>query len=63
MEHVCNKVSKSIRIANIVWPNTYKSNLISLYRHQKHVIRIIYDKDRFTHTKLLFKHAKKIKGI
>ena len=24
-----------------------KSNLISLYRHQKHAIRIIYDKDRF----------------
>ena len=35
-----------------------KSNLISLYRHQKHAVRIIYDKDRFAHTKPLFIHAK-----
>ena len=35
-------------------------NLISLYRHQKHAIRIIYDKDRFAHTKPLFKHAKAV---
>ena len=26
--------------------------------HQKHVIRIIYEEDRFGHTKSLFKHAK-----
>ena len=44
--------------ANIAWASTKKSNLISLYRHQKHAIRIIYDKERFTHTKPLFKHAK-----
>ena len=44
--------------ANIAWANTNKSYLISLYRHQKHAIRIIYDKDRFAHTKPLFKHAK-----
>ena len=85
IEHVCNKVSKSIGImyksrnllskrlmkqlyfsfihsylnyANIVWASNNKSNLISLYRHRKHAIRIIYDKDRFAHTKPLFKHAK-----
>ena len=38
--------------------STNKSNLFSLYRHQKHTNRIIYDKDRFAHTKSLFKHAK-----
>ena len=47
-----------LNYANIAWANTNKSNLISLYRHQKHAIRIIYDKDRFAHTKPLFKHAK-----
>ena len=35
-----------------------QSNLISLYRHQKHAVRIIYDQDRLTHTKPFFKHAK-----
>ena len=44
--------------ANLAWASTNKSNLISLHRHQKHEIRIIYDKDRFAHTKLLFKHGK-----
>ena len=83
IEHVCNKVSKSIGVMyksrNIrskrvmkqlyfhlfiatwtmqTWASTNKSNLISLYRNQEHAIRIIYDKDRFAHTKPLFKHAK-----
>ena len=44
--------------ANIAWASTNKSNLISLYCHQKHAIRIIYDQDRFAHTKPLFQHAK-----
>ena len=32
--------------ANIAWPSTNKSNLIYLYHHQKHAVRI-YDKDRY----------------
>ena len=44
--------------ANISWASTNKSNLFSLYRHQKLAIRIIYNKDRFAHAKPLFKHAK-----
>ena len=47
-----------LNYANIAWASTNKSNLISLYRHQKHAIRIIYDKDRFAHTKCLSKHVK-----
>ena len=47
-----------LNYVNIAWASTNKSNLISLYRHQKHAIRIIYDKDRFAHTKPLFKYAK-----
>ena len=49
--------------ANVAWARTNKSNVISLYCHQKHAIRIIYDKDRFTHTKPLFKHAKSLKKL
>ena len=47
-----------LNYGSIAWASTNKSDLISLYRHQKHAIRIIYDKDRFAHTKALFKHAK-----
>ena len=47
-----------LNFANVAWASTIKSNLISLYRHQKYGIRIIYYKDRFAHTKPLFKHAK-----
>ena len=47
-----------LNYANIAWASTNKSNLISLYCHQKHAIRIINDKDRFAHTKPLFKLAK-----
>ena len=43
--------------AKIAWASTNKSNLISLYRNQKHAIKIIYDNDRFIQTKPLFKHA------
>ena len=47
-----------LNYANIDWASTNKSNLVSLYRHQKHAIKIIYDKDRFAHTAPLLKHAK-----
>ena len=50
-----------LNYANNAWANTNKSNLISLYRHQKHAIRTIYDKDPFSHTKPLFKHAKALR--
>ena len=46
-----------LNYAIIAWASTNKSNFISLYRHQKHAIRIIDNKDRFTHMKPLFKHA------
>ena len=47
--------------ANIAWASINQSNLISLYRHQKHAIRIPYDKDRLAHSKPLLKHAKTLK--
>ena len=51
-----------LNYANIVWASTNKSNLISLYRHQKRAIRIFYDEDRFAHTEALFKNAKALTG-
>jgi len=39
--------------ANIVWASTHKSKLLPLYRRQKHAIRVISFKDRFTHAKPL----------
>ena len=47
-----------LNYANIAWASTNKSNLNSLYRHQKHAITIIYDKHRFVHTKPFFKNTK-----
>ena len=47
-----------VHYANVAWTSTNKLNLTPLYCHQKHAIRIICDKDRFAHTKPLFKHVK-----
>ena len=44
-----------LRYANITWGSTHKSKLMSLYRQQKHAARIIYYKDKLTHTKPLLK--------
>ena len=44
--------------ANIAWASTNKYNLISFYCRQKHAVRIIYGKDRFAHTRPLFKYPK-----
>jgi hypothetical protein len=40
---------------NIAWASTNKSNLKSLYRRQKHAVRIVYKKDKFTHAEPLLK--------
>ena len=59
MKQLCfSFIHSYVNYANIAWTSTNKSKLISLHRHQKHVIRIIYDKDRFAHTKPLFKQVK-----
>ena len=52
-----------LNYANIAWVSTNKSNLISLYSHQKHAIRIIYDKDGFAQMKPLSLKCKSINGI
>ena len=47
-----------LNYGNIAWGSTCKTNLISLYRSQKHAIRVINFKNRYTHTKPLFKEMK-----
>ena len=49
-----------LNYTNVAWTGTNKPNSISIFRHQKHAISIIVDKDRFAHTKIFFKHAKRL---
>ena len=46
-----------LNYANVAWASTSKSNLLAVFRHQKHAIRVIYAKDRFTHSQPLFRSA------
>ena len=47
-----------LNYGNIAWASTSKTKLESLYRRQKHAVRVINFKDRFTHTSPLFKEMK-----
>ena len=47
-----------LNYANIGWASASKSKLEGLYRHQKHVARIINFKDRFTYAQPLFHNMK-----
>ena len=47
-------VHSYLSYANIAWGSTHKSKLETLYRRQKHAIRIINFKTRLTHSKPLF---------
>ena len=43
-----------INYANLAWASTIKTNLKKIHCQQKHAIRIIFRKDKFSHTKDLF---------
>ena len=51
-------VHSYLNYGNLAWGSTHKSKLETLYRHQKHAVRIINFKDRFTHSKPLFVEMK-----
>ena len=51
-------IQSYLNYANVAWASTHKSKLQTIYRHQKHAIRIINFKDRFTHTRPLFEEMK-----
>ena len=72
MRHYLNKnllqqlyfsfVHSHLMYGNIAWGSTYKSNLNSLYRRQKHALRIINFKEKNYHSKPLF-HKSNILNI
>ena len=47
-----------INYGNIAWGSTTRTNLKNIYSQQKHAIRIVYSKDRLSHTRELFKQCK-----
>ena len=44
-----------INYANLAWASTHKTNLKKIHSQQKHALRIVYNKDRYYHTKELFR--------
>ena len=44
-----------INYGNIAWGSITRRNLKKIYSQQKHAIRIVYSKDRLSHTRELFK--------
>ena len=51
-----------INYANSIWASTIRTNIKKIHSEQKHAIRIIFRKDKFSHTKELFVQNKGIKG-
>ena len=47
-----------INYANLAWASTIRTNLKKIYSQQKHAMRIIFLKDKFSHTKELFAQNK-----
>ena len=47
-----------VNYANIAWGSTNRTNLKKINSQQKHAIRIVYNKDRFSHTRKLFRENK-----
>jgi len=48
-------VQSYLTYANIAWGSTHKSKLNSLYIHQKHASRLVYNKHKYTHADPLLK--------
>ena len=44
-----------INYANIAWGSTCRTNLKKINSQQKHAIRIIFNKNKFVHTRKIFK--------
>ena len=47
-----------INYGNIAWWSATRTNLKKIYSQQKHAIRVVYSKDRLSHTRELFKECK-----
>ena len=46
-----------VNYANLTWGSTHRTSLKKIYSQQKHALRIIHIKDKFYHTKELFKYC------
>ena len=51
-----------INYANLAWASMIRTNLKKIHSQQKHAIRIIFRKDKFSHTKELFVQNKVFDG-
>ena len=51
-----------INYGNIAWGSTIRTNLKNLCSQQKHAVRLVYSKDRLSHTRELFKACKVLKA-
>ena len=45
-----------LNYANIAWASTYTKKLKRVYLKQKHAVRIVFNKDKLTHSKPLFEN-------
>ena len=45
-----------LNYANIAWASTFAAKLKRVYLKQKHVVRIVFNKDKLTHSKPLFEN-------
>ena len=43
-----------INYGNLAWASTHKTNFKKIHCQQKHALKIVYNKDRYYHTKELF---------
>ena len=44
-----------LNYANIAWPSTYQTKLKTDYYHQKHTVRIVFNQEKLTHSRLLLR--------
>ena len=51
-------IQTCINYANITWGSTCRTNLKKINSQQNHAIRIIFNKNKFAHTREIFKEQK-----
>ena len=49
-------IRSCLNYANIAWASTYATKLKRVYLKQKHAVRIVFNKDKLTHSKPLFEN-------
>ena len=44
-----------LNYVNIAWGSTYRNKLKTIYFHQKHAVRFVFNKDKLTHSRPLLR--------